>query len=47
MYPVPGATKTQHVRYLYQGKEGTVEVTGEKELRLPPLDAVDGMRNAW
>jgi DnaJ family protein C protein 11 len=35
--PVPGTMKTLHVRYLYQSREGTVEVNGEEELRLPPV----------
>lgn len=33
--PVPHATKTLHVRYMFQGKEGTVEVVGQEPLSLP------------
>ncbi|KAI1855577.1 hypothetical protein JX266_000442 [Neoarthrinium moseri] len=35
--PVPGSAKTLHVRYLYQGKESTVEVVGQQALSLPPM----------
>jgi DnaJ homolog subfamily C member 11 len=33
--PAPHATKTLHVRYQFQGKEGTVEVIGQEPLSLP------------
>jgi DnaJ family protein C protein 11 len=33
--PAPRQTKVLTVRYLYQGKEGFVEVVGREELRLP------------
>jgi DnaJ family protein C protein 11 len=33
--PAPLTTKVLLVRYLYQGKENSVEVSGRDELRLP------------
>ncbi|TDZ68172.1 putative J domain-containing protein [Colletotrichum trifolii] len=34
--PAPLRKKALHVRYMYRGKEGTVEVVGRDELVLPP-----------
>ncbi|KAK7967519.1 uncharacterized protein PG986_001796 [Apiospora aurea] len=35
--PSPALEKVLHVRYTYQGVEGVVEVSGDEELRLPPV----------
>ena len=34
--PAPGQEKVLHVRYLWKGREGVVEVRGQAELVLPP-----------
>lgn len=35
--PAPKSAKVLHIRYKYQGREKVVEVSGDDELRLPPI----------
>lgn len=38
--PVPGTPKTLHIRYVFQGKEATIEVAQQEGLILPPSSSI-------